>query len=96
MTGYEIAKEQIEQFTEYQNCRCADYVVDISYSYDFEKEYIIRRNVLLSIIYDNGDEEWIWGDDWDEGQTDVIVNGIIAVPNIPREVFKTEKEKKKK
>ena len=94
MTGYEIAKEQIEQFTEYQNFQCADYIVDISYRYDFEKAYI-RENVLLQIIYNKGDEEWIWGDDWYEGQTDVIVHGIIYIGNIPKEVFKTEKEIKK-
>ena len=95
MTGYEIAQEQIKQFKEYQEYQCADYVVDISYKYDFQKHYT-RENVVVEICCGMNNDEWLWSDDWYEGQTDVIVHGIIYIGNIPKEIFKTEKEKKKK
>ena len=92
MTGYEIAQEQIKQFKEYQNNPYADYVVSIEYKYDNEDTYTQNNEVVWHSPLDN---MWWWNNDWCEGQTDVIVNGIIAVHNIPKEVFKTEKEIKK-
>ena len=82
MNGYEIAAEQIKTFVEYQEHRYWDFLVDLSYKYDFEKDYI-RENVLLTEYID---DTWEWNTDWCEGQTDVIVHGIICVDDVPKEV----------
>lgn len=93
MNGYEIAAEQIKQFDEFQHNGYGDYIVDLSYKYDFEKEYT-RSNEILSVWCDGKDDIWEWNTDWCEGQTDVIVNGIVCVLYIPKSLFRTEKRGK--
>lgn len=55
-----------------------DYIVCLKYKYDYEKEYTIQNELLL--IDENAD--YVWLNDWNEGQTDVEVLGYIAVSNV--------------
>ena len=67
-TGYDIAFEQVEQRLDVEHRIMGDILVLLKYKYDHEKEYDIEWHVLL---WEN--EEFIWEDDWCEGQTDVTV-----------------------
>lgn len=91
MTGYEIAQEQLKQFKEYQEYPRDDFLVDLEYKYDFEDTYDRTTEVFAQT-----DDECFWLNDWWEGQTDINVRGIVSIYEIPKEVFKTEKEKIKK
>lgn len=55
-----------------------DYVVRLRYKYDWEKNYTTSNEYLQ---YDSRDE-WVWLNDWNEGQTDVEVLGYIALDEV--------------
>lgn len=54
-----------------------DYLVRLKFKYDWEDEYEEHNEFLETC---NGD--YMWLNDWCEGQTDVEVIGYIAVPDI--------------
>lgn len=56
-----------------------DYIVKLKYRYSFEERYTIENQILE---YDGSENEYIWLDDWNEGQDDVEVLGYIAVQDV--------------
>ena len=56
-----------------------DYIIKLKYRYSFEEKYTIENQILE---YDGSENEYIWLDDWDEGQDDVEVLGYIAVQDV--------------
>lgn len=56
-----------------------DYIVKLKYRYSFEEQYTIENQILE---YDGSENEYIWLDDWNEGQDDVEVLGYIAVQDV--------------
>lgn len=56
-----------------------DYVVRLTLKYDDEKDYRYTNEILLF----DGDD-YIWANDWDEGEQDVEVLGYISVSEIDR------------
>ena len=85
--GYEIAAEQIEQFKCFREWE--PFIAKIRYKYDFEDKYD-ESNVNF-IVRDC----WEWDWDWCEGQTDVIVVGLLPLNDIPEEMFLKKDEAKK-
>lgn len=78
--GYSIAIKQIED--KVGELDCDTYIVHLKYKYDFEKSYIDSYEVVEH-CYDRN----TWFNDWCEGQTDVVVLGILAFNEIPPTVF---------
>ena len=56
-----------------------DYIVKLMYKYSFETKYTIENQILE---YDGSENEYVWLDDWNEGQDDVKVLGYIAVQDV--------------
>ena len=56
------------------------YIVKLAYKYSSEREYYIS-NELLEYEGDYTDS-YVWVNDWDEGQQDVIVLGFAAVSDV--------------
>ena len=56
-----------------------DYIVKLKYRYSFEERYTIENQILE---YDGSKDEYVWLDDWNEGQDDVEVLGYIAVQDV--------------
>ena len=56
-----------------------DYIVRLKYKYDWEKDYTISNEYLE---YNGNDDNWIWLNDWNEGQTDVEVIGYIDIDDV--------------
>ena len=56
-----------------------DYIVLLKYKYDWEKEYTVENEYLE---YDGNHDEWVWLNDWNEGQTDVEVLGYIDIDEV--------------
>lgn len=83
--GYDIAREQIEKFVAFSDWDT--FIVALRYKYDFETEYTDDR-----VILEVKDDCFCWDYDWCEGQTDVIVDGIISVRDVPITIFNTEKK----
>lgn len=62
-----------------------DYIVLLAYKYDWEKEYMVSNEILE---YYGTRDEYVWLNDWNEGQQDVKVLGFINVDEVevPRNV----------
>ena len=56
-----------------------DYIVRLAYKHDWEKEYTISNQLLE---WDYSDEDYIWLNDWNEGESDVYVIGFIKVSDV--------------
>ena len=58
-----------------------DYIVCVEYKYDHEKDYT-RSNELL--IWDNevNGGQYVWLNDWWEGQQDVTILASIAIADL--------------
>lgn len=56
-----------------------DYIVKILSKYSHEKVYR-KDQVLLS--WDPDVKDFVWDWDWDEGQQDIIIAGIISIDDI--------------
>ena len=56
-----------------------DYIVKLKYKYSFEERYTIDNEILE---YDGHEGEYMWLNDWNEGQDDVEVLGYIAVQDV--------------
>lgn len=56
-----------------------DYIVKLKYKYSFEEQYTIENQILE---YDGSMDEYIWLNDWNEGQEDVEVLGYVAVQDL--------------
>lgn len=74
MTLYELFKILHKPTSIHQ-----DYIVKLKYRYSFEERYTIENQILE---YDGSEDEYVWLDDWDEGQDDVEVLGYIAVQDV--------------
>lgn len=56
-----------------------DYIVRLAYKYDWEDKYIIDNELLE---YDGCHDDYVWLNDWDEGQQDVKVLGYISIYDV--------------
>lgn len=68
--------------------RIGDYIVHLQYKYNHEDKYF-ESNEILYCDVSNAGINYIWLDDWYEGQEDVKVLGFIllesvTVPNFER------------
>lgn len=54
------------------------YIVTLEYKYDHEDTYTIENQILDVDV--SGD--YVWLNDWNEGQEDVKVFGFIALSNV--------------
>ena len=79
MNGYDIA---INQIKEKYDLVPDTYIVHLKYKYSFETTYCNEYEVVE--YFDGG---CCWFNDWCEGQTDIIVLGILAFREIPPTVF---------
>ena len=68
-----------EMFNELKNKVRDTYIVTLKYKYDFEKDYTIENQILE---YDSMADNYVWLDDWYEGQTDVEVLGYRLLSDI--------------
>lgn len=68
-----------EMFNELENKVKDTYIVTLKYKYDFEKYYTIENQILE---YDSMADNYVWLDDWYEGQTDVEVLGYRLLSDI--------------
>jgi hypothetical protein len=68
-----------EMFNELKNKVRDTYIVTLKYKYDFEKDYTIENQILE---YDSMADNYVWLDDWYEGQTDVEVLGYRLLNDI--------------
>lgn len=59
-----------------------DYIVKLKYKYDYEDKYTIRNEILEYDPDANLLGDYIWLNDWNEGQTDVTVLGYIGVQDV--------------
>lgn len=66
-----------EMFNELENKVRDTYIVTLKYKYDFEKDYTIENQILE---YDS--MNYVWLDDWYEGQTDVEVLGYMILGDV--------------
>ena len=55
------------------------YIVRLAYKYDWEKEYDISNEILE---WDDSFNNYVWLNDWNEGQSDVYVLGFIKVSDV--------------
>lgn len=70
----------IQQFNEYTKCLTReDYVVKILLKYDHESLYRHTNEILE---YDYESDNFIWLNDWHEGEQDVIIAGIWAINDL--------------
>lgn len=58
-------------------------IVEIKYKYDHETEWTIDNEILEPYMgHGDGDDGWIWLNDWDEGQQQQYVLGWIALSDL--------------
>lgn len=55
------------------------YIVRLAYKYDFEVVYDISNEILE---WDDSLHNYVWMNDWNEGQTDVYILGFIKVSDV--------------
>ena len=67
-----------EFFEELKNRPISDYVVRIKLKYDHEEKYRYINELLLV----EPDMTYAWHSDWNEGETDIIILGYIAVDDV--------------
>ena len=65
-----------------QNAVHQDYIVKLKYKYDYEDKYTIRNEILEYDPDANLLGDYIWLNDWNEGQTDVTVLRYIGVQDV--------------
>lgn len=78
-SGYEIAIDQIE---EKYTLEYGTYIVDIDYKYDFETNYQGSYEIM-----EFTPDRVEWFNDWNEGQQDIIVQGILPIDELPPTMF---------
>ena len=59
---------------------CGEYIVSIAYKYSWEHIY---SKTIEVFFYD--DNNITWFNDWNEGQQDVLVDGIVSVSHAYRD-----------
>lgn len=69
-----------------ENQPVEDMIVALKYKYSHEKEWTYSNEILE--VDPSG--EYIWQNDWNEGQTEVEVIGCIPISEIDVPKFKTE------
>lgn len=62
-----------------KHCCFNTYIVGLKYKYDWEKEYDESNEI---IYYDGSNDCYVWLNDWNEGQTDCWVTGIIDIDRV--------------
>jgi len=72
-----------------------DYIVRIQYKYNHEDNYTYTNEYLYAYISTSG-INYIWIDDWYEGQEDVTIIGFIpieavTIPKIDKESIKRKR-----
>lgn len=58
-----------------------DYIILLAYRYRSEKHYIIENNLLLAEDYGNN-TDYVWWNDWNEGQEIVFVLACTPVREV--------------
>lgn len=65
---------------------CQDYIVKIRYKYDWEKEWTVENEILeyypSSIPIDRIDDNYVWLNDWFEGQQWVEIMGFMPLDEV--------------
>lgn len=60
-----------------------DLVVEVNFKYPYEKAYEVSNEILE---YDGDHDDWIWVNDWDEGQSldplGVYISAYVPVESI--------------
>ena len=68
-----------ELFNELEDKARDTFIVTLKYKYDFEEEYTIENQILE---YDALNDDYVWLNDWREGQTDVEVLGYMPLGDV--------------
>ena len=68
-----------EFFKEIENQAIDTYIVTLKYKYEFEDNYTIENQILE---YVSVGDEYVWQNDWYEGQTDVEVLGYMLLGDV--------------
>lgn len=69
-------KISLDEFFKIIENKQEDYIVKLAYKHNWEKDYHISNEVLE---YDYSDNDYIWLNDWNEGETDIYVLGYIKI-----------------
>lgn len=80
-----MMKLSLDDFFDLIKNEQTDYIVRLAYKHDFEKEYTISNEVLECCP---SDDEYVWLNDWNEGETDVYVIGFIKVSDVDVQEYK--------
>lgn len=56
-----------------------EFIVRLKYRYSWEKEWTYTNEIL---VYELATDTFIWEDDWDEGQDEVVVLGYCPVSEL--------------
>lgn len=73
-----IREKDLADFLSKRNCT-GTYIIGLVYKYDFEKEYT-QSNEILSYVGSMDYYEYL--NDWNEGQQDCWVNGIVDICDV--------------
>ena len=60
---------------------CTDYIVKLRYRYGHEKEWTVS-NEILEYYADSKGENYIWLNDWFEGQQWVEIMGFMPIEDV--------------
>lgn len=60
---------------------CTDYIVKLRYRYGWEKEWTVS-NEILEYYADSKSENYIWLNDWFEGQQWVEIMGFMPIEDV--------------
>jgi hypothetical protein len=60
-----------------------DFIVEVRYKYNHETEWNVENEILE---YDGNNNEFVWLNDWYEGQEDVEYTGIIALSDVEMKI----------
>lgn len=78
MTDYYHSEEAIKMLEEYEernDCKFVNYVFEIQYKRESEKEYRTTYELCEFDVDDN----LTWDSDWNEGETDVIFKRVVPL-----------------
>lgn len=78
----------LDEFMEYIKTQIVtDYIVRLKYKYNHETDYTITNEIFVCEIGEDG-VNYLWLNDWYEGQQDIKVLGCIPVESVTMPNFK--------
>lgn len=69
----------LDEFFNLIEGECENYIVKLAYKYDWEKQYTISNELLE---WDYPSLDYVWLNDWDEGQSEIYVLGFIKISDV--------------